>query len=640
MKKLYFLGIPILLAIIALVVAVPQDLNIVENSLTASGNPGTTVQGQMTIENTGGSTITGISFSATNADITINNFDPEPVDLDPDEQQEITFDIIIPSGLSADDYTETITAESGAETDSVNIVVTVNENPGIDVVESSISLDGTPGNDTNTLTFEIENTGNTDLTNVEISFTADDFQDPSGDQITFTFNPTGPYTINEGLSEVVSVYATIPEDLFLGEYTGTVEVSDGTVSDSFELTVDVESEFIIIDIEDVSEDEPEPGENIDIDVEIDNIGDLDLEDIKVEVKIEDIDDNDDLEEESDEFDLDEGDNEDLTFEFEIPLNVDEGTYNIIVIVDGEDENGDNFEVTQIFMDEIDVQKPEDDEIAIESVSISPETIRCGQSMDIDVRAVNVGTDDQDDMYLEVTLEGVDVVLTSSRFDLDSDDYDDREDTRSFTARIPSDAEEGTYFIGVAAYNEDNDFIRTRELDVQEFIVSGDCESTTSSGDAEIILDTTSMSVDQGDSISISLDIKNNGDDTNDYVLEASGYEDFAILAGIDQPSENIDSGDSSKAFVSLEIDSDTTPGTYTLTLRVKEDGTVLDTETMSITVERDGVTITPTVTGFTSFVDSIFGGGESTSKTVFFVLADLVLVVIIIFFLKMILTKK
>ena len=63
--------------------------------------------------------------------------------------------------------------------------------------------------------------------------------------------------------------------------------------------------------------------------------------------IRDMDDGDDLEEESNEFDLRPGRDKSVTLNFEVPLEVDEDTYDVDIHVEGEDENGTTHEVDWI-----------------------------------------------------------------------------------------------------------------------------------------------------------------------------------------------------------------------------------------------------------------------------------------------------
>ncbi len=516
---------------------------------------------------------------------------------------------------------------------------------GLDIIEPSLSLTGVQGNQTNTGTFTINNTGSTNLTNVGISYTAEDFKDANNHQIILTFIPSSIPQIDVGSQQIVSVYATIPSNQFLGTYSGDVIASNGTVSDSFTLNVEVESEFVSIDITDIDpDDKVAPGDEISIDVRVDNLNsDLDLENIKIEVKIKDIDDGDDLEEKSDEFDIRSGDDNEETLTFTIPLNVDENTYDLIVIVDGEDEDGNNFEVTQIFPEEIEVEKDEDDEISVDRLTLDPETVSCGQLLEIEVKAVNTGQDNQRDMYLKVSARGL-FDETSSSFDLEGDrgNFDDREITKTFTVTIPEDAEETTYLIDVQAYDEDDATIDTRQLDTTKVLtVSGDCEGAVTEPDAEIILDSTSVNVDTGDTITIDLSIKNNGDSTNEYEVEIEDYESFATLIGVDQPIQDIDEGETTEAVISLSIDDDASAGSYKVTINLKENGEVLDSKTLNIKVSEGAEgKIVPSVpiTGFTSAIDKLFGA-QNTASTVFFVLANLVLIAVIIFFIKLIFKK-
>src|SRR3989338_1838481 len=68
---------------------------------------------------------------------------------------------------------------------------------------------------------------------------------------------------------------------------------------------------------------------------------IEIQGVSVEVVIDGIDDDDDLDDESDDFDLDALDDKKVTFNFDVPLEVDATTYNVKLTAKGRVVNGSN-----------------------------------------------------------------------------------------------------------------------------------------------------------------------------------------------------------------------------------------------------------------------------------------------------------
>ena len=95
-----------------------------------------------------------------------------------------------------------------------------------------------------------------------------------------------------------------------------------------------------LDDRDTIDDEAEPGDTVEFRVEVQNnftnAEDLDIEDISIEVTIEEVDDGDDVDEESSDFDLKAGRDKKVTLKFQLPLEIDEDTFDVTIHAEGED----------------------------------------------------------------------------------------------------------------------------------------------------------------------------------------------------------------------------------------------------------------------------------------------------------------
>jgi hypothetical protein len=149
--------------------------------------------------------------------------------------------------------------------------------------------------------------------------------------------------------------------------------------------------------------EAKPGSTLKFEIEIENrftkSEGLDIENIKLDVSIKDIDDGDDIEDGAGEFNLKHGDSETLTIELEVPLEANEDTYDIVVIVEGEDGNGTVHEAEATIFLEVEKEKHE---LRILRASISPQTIRCEDHARMYIAVINTGQEDENEARLEIS----------------------------------------------------------------------------------------------------------------------------------------------------------------------------------------------------------------------------------------------
>ena len=178
------------------------------------------------------------------------------------------------------------------------------------------------------------------------------------------------------------------------------------------------------------------------------------EDIEITVTIDGIDDDDDLEENGEIKDLKAEKDDDATIEFTIPLEVDEGDYDVLIEIEGDDENGTAHAVEYEL--ELEVQK-EDNEVRFLRNTLTPSEIKCGRTVQLSTTVINTGADDEDDVSLEVTNTELGVNFRET-FDLSNDPFDeDSQFKKTFTMTIPQDVAPGIYTLqSVATFNGGSD----------------------------------------------------------------------------------------------------------------------------------------------------------------------------------------
>ena len=291
-----------------------------------------------------------------------------------------------------------------------------------------------------------------------------DATDPDGDTLIFSLitNPSGM-----SISSTYGLISWTPTIAQLGLNNVTVNVSDSnlTVLQSFNISVGKGPKMIISDL-DVKVDgktdkninnntkigkDASPGAKVEFKLEIESLftndEDLEIEDIDVEITIEDIDDGDDLEEDADEFDLKQGKDERVNIKFEIPLEVDEDIFDVIIDVEGEDENGTTHTIRWEL--ELEVEK-ENHEIRIIRSALTPSTVACQRRISINTEVINTGSSDEDDVSLEIVSPELDISSLTNSIVLD-EGTDDNRYSKLITETLSSDVLPGTYPIEVNSY---------------------------------------------------------------------------------------------------------------------------------------------------------------------------------------------
>tara|TARA_Y100000310_G_C20698091_1_gene827165 strand:- start:4858 stop:5934 length:1077 start_codon:yes stop_codon:yes gene_type:complete len=221
----------------------------------------------------------------------------------------------------------------------------------------------------------------------------------------------------------------------------------------------------------------EPGQKVQIKIKVQNAydsaaADPEITDVEVEeADIEDIDDDDDLEPEDDpdDFDLDDpGDKKTITLEYEIPIRVEEDTFDLTVEIEGINNSGVKQNVSLDFVIEVD---KENHLLQFERLSLSQEKVRCGRNTELDVLIFNIGSEEEEDVELSIKNEDLEISF-SEIFDIDEGgEDDDSEFGKSYTVAVPKTAQSGIYTLaGEVEYRSGRETERkTTDLEV-------DCEA--------------------------------------------------------------------------------------------------------------------------------------------------------------------
>lgn len=203
--------------------------------------------------------------------------------------------------------------------------------------------------------------------------------------------------------------------------------------------------------------EAEPGDNVEFRIETkSNFTDqegLDIEDITVEAVIEGVDDGDDLEEESSEFDLRAGRDKRITLKFQVPLEVEEDTYDVEISAEGEDENGTDQKAVMRL--KLEVEK-ENHLLKITRSALTPAEVSCSRkNIQLSAAVLNIGNEDEEDVSLQVSNTDLGIDLKENVGELTAEPNEDESRiSKVYRFNAPEDAEAGSYPITFSAIYDD------------------------------------------------------------------------------------------------------------------------------------------------------------------------------------------
>jgi uncharacterized membrane protein len=495
MKKFPLITFLTLLLYVINVNAAP-GFNIVEDSANATGSAGGSATGSFTVNNTGTTKLhinfTDYILTKGSDQLSISSLS-NITNMANGTSQSADFSVVIPTQQRPGLYTGTLTATSNASnTDTITINVNVTPTYSVSTSPASeMNLGGISLNSTHTSTFNITNTGNDDITNVYFGFSKSGFNlQADKSNFTLAFNET----------ETIEFNITVPADYSTGNLTlGSVTLVSTELSATlFDINAEIGGGLIIEDLDVFLTTRPtrradgnirsDSGSDLDVydgrklNFDNENVGpaseirfnfnientftddeNIDINDITVKVTIEEIDDGEDIEEESNEFNLDSDSNENVDVIVKIPLSVDVGVYDVIIEVQGEDDNR-NEHTAQMSL-KIDIDKEARD-VIVSKASIFPEKIKCSGSSTLTATIKNIGSRIEEEAGIEIINEDLGINFVKKNIELEEDPFDaDNEFTKKLIIDVDRNTEAGTYPITVNSYIHEDAIWETKTVNL-------------------------------------------------------------------------------------------------------------------------------------------------------------------------------
>ncbi|MFH1592012.1 MAG: putative S-layer protein [Candidatus Woesearchaeota archaeon] len=620
-----------------------------------SGVPSDVLDITVTVRNTGANDIALVQITSTDLDLggtiitaptfgTITNLKATG-DPDDNDVKSVTASLTLPVTLKGDYVSISpgiIVKDTSNPVNTATRVYGVTVNP-INQFEvqtytttNPLTISGQE-DDTITGTFTIKNTGSTKLNAAGFPLVYDlsevDLTD--GDkEITLSFSDPG--VISPGESPIITVTADIPNNIDVDTYGGKLKITgtSGTgtpINVEFNIDIRIQPELCkdgpLGDL-DITIDEPDngddfaPGDTIRIEVNVDNSGTKDL-DVIVEAFLYNMDQDEEIERvESDPDEVQEDDDLDFDLELEIPFDSDIDENDEYVLFVKAYENGD--EDKHCAEDQININiEREKHDVRIQSISVLPASAKPGEFVDIAVKAINVGSSNEDEVTVRVFEPELGWDKTSTPVDLDDGESSDNDATFRFSLEVPDTADAKAYSIEATVTFDDGD---EKNSEFETFTVLEGAVTPPVIPPTDV-LRIQSVSKTGENTFSVSTVVTNGGTEARTFEVELLA----SWASSVTPQTFTLVSGESRNVQFAVNAEEGLESGRYTGTVSVREGGALIDSETFNVEVAGESP---QSGTGFS--VGNLLGGN---SGTVIWVLVDIVLVIVAIFFIKLIFTS-
>ena len=641
MKKLIFGTILTILLSVSLILAVGQ-VDITNIAVPSSADPGTTITGTVTVNNALiSTTIAQVNLVSTNLVGTSTITAPSIssiFNLAYNTPQTTSFSITIPSTALPGSYTSAITATENGNTinnDTFNYAITVNSKKVMTLPSSTVVVIGHRDESTSN-SFTITNNGNVPLNNVLITPNIM-LIDSSNNTIALTLSPNLISSILVGSSASVTLTATVPSTQVYGRYKGILNVveSDPLFNGTIPLEIDSfpkicsngqRGNFFNVKITDPSSNsEFLPNDNIDVTVNVENKDSNDRE-VIVEVKLYDIKDGKIIKSaKSSGINIDANSNEDIELTLTVPYKFNEDHSFILFAKAYEDGNEDD-QCKEANLD-LDLDR-RDNDVIINDLTFFPSSVKCGDSVDVTVNVWNIGRSDEDSVKVNLRNTELGINQLSNTFSLGDYGSSDDDEVVRFSLLIPTTATTKSYSIEtITTFNDGSDTTsKTFSLDVA-------CQTPIGSVTLNLLQYTTDANT--GTSLSIPLSLTNNLNSAQSYTLEfiaAGGWANSVSQTVTLNPL------DTETLYLYPIIGLSTPSGVHSGTINVKSGSDIVASRIFTVNVLG---TTTPTgaVTFYpTSYFDKLFTGDRL--PTSFWIIGDIALLIIAIYFIRLLLKRQ
>lgn len=611
-------------------------------------NPGDTVTFTFTLSNTDTSAVIASMSSTppTAAQSTIAAPTIAAVNLPASGSGSGSFSIVVPS-TAASTYTAILTAQVNA---TINITTAysfiVNSVTKWELVGSSVEYTGkegaVPKPDNGGQKISVKNTGSSAITPTTVSEIK--LNDTEGKQVTITIGSLSSVLPGQ-TKDLPLTFSKIQEGMAIGTYTASANVVVGSETKPISFTLNVNPELcekgpqgnlFNVEIKDPDRnDDFKPGEVMNIKVSVKNNANND-KDVVVEAFLWNVDENSEIASaESDSINIDKGKKEDFEFTLTMPTSEsDLGETDDLILYIQAFEDGE--EDKQCVEKSLDLNGERDSKDArVTRFAVNPAVAQCGKLIGMQVDVENLGKREDKIVTVSVKNPELELDLTSESFALDAFDESDNVASKVFTFAIPEDAAEKEYILEAFTTFDGG---KKKDSEFAKLTVSRCGEITPTGGEGPFIPTKTDFSLVQQTLntnpgvIGIPFKITNAEKQSKTFTVEVQPAGTWTTTSST---AVVVQSGESKSDFLYVVTDKGLQDGSYQGSLVLKADGSTLDSEQFTVNI---GVTPSPTggvVYRPTTTSDSFYRNWVDSGR-IFWILGMVVILVLIVFFIKLI----
>ena len=377
-------------------------------------------------------------------------------------------------------------------------------------------------------------------------------------------------------------------------------------------------------------DDFKPGDEVKVEVDVENDGDEDL-DVTVEAILYNLDEDEEIVSfEADSQEIKDGDKETFEFELEVPRDFDGDDDDRYVMFIKTTEDGNEDQNCNYDSRNLDFSREKDD-VIVKKATLSPSIVKPGDVVvELIVDVENVGKNDQRNAHIQVSNTELGLNLRSNEFDLDKSGGSDDKLTRRFSINVPVNAAEKDYTIDVVAV-DDNDDTYDNGQGFVTLTVKGETTTITIAAGKTVGLSVSSQTKEidaSRQTANLHLLFTNNEASDLNAVVEIKTIGDWADP--IAPQTFSLHSGDNNLYFY-LEGLKELEEGTYSATVSVNPAaGNDFEAKTFLLNFDvkgKEGLDL-----------GNLFNGNGST--TVFWIIGDVVLILIALLIIKAVFLGK
>ncbi len=355
-------------------------------------------------------------------------------------------------------------------------------------------------------------------------------------------------------------------------------------------------------------DEFSPLDEIEIEVNVENNNDKD-KDIEVEAILYDLDEDEKVEKvKSEEIEIDEDEEEDVSLVLKIPNGEIDEDHDYILFVKAFEEGDEDKQCSEDEID-VDIEKKTND-VRIDKFLVEPEILTCNSRiLNITAEVINVGSEEEEDIVIEVSIPNLKLREESGFFTLEDRDEDEVSVTKTIKLRIPDDAEKGQYEVIGKVFYDDN----SKEATKVRTITIGECKEEKIMPSAAFVNFDNNEKM-PGERLEFTIVLKNNEDKFKEFTIAIS---DNGLIEG--NSINVLIPGDSEKEVImGAQIKDNTEEGEYKAEINIFEKKNLIKKQDFLVKISKK----------------------ESIKWPINLYIVDFLLLLILVYFIKILVTNR